>query len=158
MKRSGIITVMLLMLMVSGSGYLSAQRSMRGMMDSTRVNRPGNRMEFMQMRGMDHGMRRGMGHGPEFGMRRGMGRMPMDSVMGRMPMGLGRIMMGSIPNVTEKQKKEISDLMLKQQEEMKKFREETSAKMQSLRDSHRKNIMNLLTDEQKKFISSIPGY
>jgi len=37
---------------------------------------------------------------------------------------------------------------------MKKLREETAAKMQSLRDAHKKAMENLLTDEQKKFIES----
>jgi Spy/CpxP family protein refolding chaperone len=74
-----------------------------------------------------------------------------------MPTGLARYMIESMPNVTEKQKKAFSDLMLKQQDEMKKFREETAAKMQSMRDSHRKNMMNLLTDEQKKFVESKQG-
>ncbi len=48
----------------------------------------------------------------------------------------------------------VADLQVKQQEEMKKLREETAAKMQSLRDAHKKAMENLLTDEQKKFIES----
>lgn len=68
--------------------------------------------------------------------------------------GHGEHMLESIPNITEKQKKDITDLQVKQQDEMKKFRDEMSAKMQSMRDSHRKNIMSILTDEQKKFIES----
>jgi hypothetical protein len=42
----------------------------------------------------------------------------------------------------------------KHQDEMKKLREETSVKMNSLRETHRKNMLNLLTDEQKKFLDS----
>jgi len=37
---------------------------------------------------------------------------------------------------------------------MKKLREEMSAKMKSLRESNREKIMNLLTDEQKKWFES----
>lgn len=101
---------------------------------------------------MDFGMR-GMGHGMGFGMMRGMGRMPMDST-GWMPMAPGIRMLGSIPNVTENQKKQITDLIKKHQDEMKKLREEMSSKMQSLMDSHRKDVLNILTEDQKKFIES----
>jgi Spy/CpxP family protein refolding chaperone len=89
-------------------------------------------------------------------MMRGMGRMPMDST-GWMPAGPGRRMLESIPNVTENQKKQIEDLIKKQQDDMIKFREEMSAKMKDLRDSHRKDILNILTDEQKKYVQSGPG-
>jgi Spy/CpxP family protein refolding chaperone len=36
--------------------------------------------------------------------------------------------------------------------EMIKFREENMAKMQSMMVEHRKKMMNLLTDEQKKYL------
>jgi hypothetical protein len=110
---------------------------MRGM-------RPGRREG---MAGMPQGMRMGMG------MRRGMGSMRGDSI-GWMPMGPGRRMLESIPNVTENQKKQITELMKKHQEEMKKLQEETSSKMQSLMDSHKKDMLNILTDEQKKYIET----
>jgi hypothetical protein len=103
--------------------------------------------------GMRHGMMRGLGPGMGFGMMRGMDRMPMDST-GWLPMGTGRRILESIPNVTEKQKSQIVDLIKTQQEEMKKLREEMTTKMKSIMDSHRKNILNILTDEQKKFIES----
>jgi Spy/CpxP family protein refolding chaperone len=74
-----------------------------------------------------------------------------DSIAGRQ-FGPGRMMLESIPNVTEKQKKEISDLMTKQREEMTKFRDEMQTKMKEMRESHRKSILSILTDEQKKFI------
>jgi Spy/CpxP family protein refolding chaperone len=90
------------------------------------------------------------------GMRRGMGSMPGDST-GWMPMGPGRRMMESIPNVTENQKKQITELMTKHQDELKKLQEEMSSKMQSLMDSHTKDILNILTDEQKKYIESSRG-
>ena len=40
---------------------------------------------------------------------------------------------------------------------MKKIREEMFSKMQNLMDSHRKDILTILTDEQKKFIESGRG-
>ena len=101
--------------------------------------------------GMDRGMRGLMVPGPMGGMRRGMGN---NDRNGWGPMNAGRLMMESIPNVTEKQKQEIADLRLKQQDEMKKFREEMVAKMQTMRETHRKNMLNILTDEQKKFLES----
>ena len=201
---------MLLLLLIAGNGSLNAQRGMRGMMDTTRMNRPGT--DFRQMRGMGHGadslrmreMRKGsdsmhmrgmmpgmgmrpsarlgmkgMGHmdrmgqfmlpgtmhgmrghmwqRPMYGMRgnywmapmygmRGMGMEPMAmDRMGRGQMGPGRII-DNIPNLTDKQKKDIADLRLKQQDEMKK-----------MRDSNRTKILNLLTDEQKKFVESKTG-
>ena len=117
---------------------------------------PGMRGNSRQ--GMEDGMMRGMG--PGMGMRRGMhpgmgmmNRMPMDS-LGWMPAGPGRRMLESIPNVTENQKKQIEDLMKKNQDEMKKLREEMSSKMKSLMETHRKDMLNILTDDQKKYIES----
>ena len=37
---------------------------------------------------------------------------------------------------------------------MKKLQEEMSSKMQSLMDSNKKDMLNILTDEQKKYIES----
>jgi len=91
------------------------------------------------------GMRGGFGANQMFGMRRGMG-----------PMGPFR-MIDRIPNLTDKQKKEIADLRQAQQAEMKKFMDEVSAKMKSLRESDRNKMLNLLTDDQKKFIESGAG-
>jgi hypothetical protein len=197
MKSFGKLMGMLLLLLIAGNGSLNAQHGMRGMMDTTRMNRPGT--DFRQMRGMGHGtdslrmremrkgsdsmhmrgMRPGMGmrpsaklgmrgmgqygmrghmwQGPMYGMRgnywmapmygmRGMGMEPMAmDRMGRGQMGPGRII-DNIPNLTDKQKKDIADLRLKQQDEMKK-----------MRDSNRTKILNLLTDEQKKFVESKTG-
>jgi hypothetical protein len=109
-----------------------------------------------KMRGMRPGMRNGMAgmrQGRDMGMWRGMGSMPGDSI-GWMPMGPGRRMLESIPNVTENQKKQITELIKKHQDEMKKLQEETSSKMQSLMDSHKKDMQNILTDEQKKYIET----
>ena len=110
------------------------------------------------MRGMGAGMgfrrMRGMGQGMEFGMIRGMGQMPMDSTGWMLPMAPGRWMLESIPDVTENQKKQMADLNKKQIDEIKKVREEMFSKMQVIMDSHRKDILNILTDEQKNFIES----
>ena len=94
-------------------------------------------------------MRQGMG----MGMRRGMGSMPGDSTQW-MPMGPARRMLESIPNVTENQKKQITELIKSHQDEMKKLQEEMSSKMQGLMDSHRKDMLNILTEEQKKYIGT----
>jgi hypothetical protein len=111
------------------------------------------------MRGMRPWMRNGIGGmrpGMGMGMSRGMGSMPGDST-GWMPMAPGRRMLESIPNVTENQKKQIAELMTKHQDELKKLQEEMSSKMQSLMDSHKKDILNILTDDQKKFFESERG-
>jgi hypothetical protein len=98
-----------------------------------------------------YGMNRGMRH--DYGMRRGFGPMQRDSIS-RRQFGPAGMILGSMPNVTEAQKKQITDLMAKQQAEMKKLREEMQTKMQALRDSHRKSVLSILTDEQKKFVES----
>ncbi len=163
------------MLLLACNMSLSAQRVMRGTADTTRLKHnwmasdtlhrhgmsdrswmgPG-RMDHMRQsmghRGM-YGIERGMRPGMDFNMRRGNRSMQRDSISGRQ-FGPGMMMLGSIPNVTEKQKKEITDLMTKQRDEMKKLREEMQTKMKALRDSHRKSILSILTDEQKKFIES----
>lgn len=92
---------------------------------------------------------------PMDGMRRGMGPMGFDRQANRQ-MGPGRLM-ANIPNLTDKQKKEIADLRLKQMDEMKKFRDESAAKMKSMSEANKAKMMNLLTDEQKKFIESRTG-
>lgn len=104
--------------------------------------------------GMEKGMRGRMAPGTMGGMRRGMGNIDR---YGLGPMNTQRLIMESIPNVTEKQKKEIADLRLNQQDEMKKFREEMAVKMQTMRETHRKSVLNILTDEQKKFLESKQG-
>jgi hypothetical protein len=45
----------------------------------------------------------------------------------------------------------------KQMQEMDKYREEMSAKMQSMREANRTKIMSILTEEQKKFLESGPA-
>jgi len=132
-------------------------RSMQGP-EERMINgmRPGMRggMGPGMNRGMMRGMRPGMGPGMGMGMgRRGMGNLPGDSI-GWTPMGPGRRMMESIPNVTENQKKQLQDLMAKQREEMQKIRDEMSSKMQNLMESHQKDMLKILTDDQKKFIEA----
>ena len=118
------------------------------------------RMErFGMMKGMRHGnfggpqwggnFRPGPGYGPWGGFGPGMRGTPWMAPM--MP-GMGRI--DNIPNLTDKQKKEIADLRNQQMDDMKKFREENMAKMKSMMEEHRNKLMNILTDEQKKFISN----
>jgi hypothetical protein len=178
MKRTVQLTGLLLMLLLVCNIPLSAQRGMRGAADTTRMKHMwmasdtlhrqemGNRT-WMEPGRMDHmrqftghrnmyGMGRGMRPGMGFDMRRGNRPMWGDSISGRQ-FGPGMMMLGSIPNVTEKQKKEITDLMTKQRDEMKKLREEMQTRMKALRDSHKKSILSILTDEQKKFIESRSG-
>jgi hypothetical protein len=162
MKTTVKIAGLLLIILLAFSGTLNAQRGMRGngmRTDSLRTKEfrpdlaPGRmtpRGQFNDQRQMN-GMRHGMGMRPMAGMGRGAGYNFRD---GRGPVSPGRLINESLPNVTEKQKKDIADLQLKQQEEMKKLREETSGKVQSLRDAHKKAMENLLTAEQKKFIES----
>jgi hypothetical protein len=173
MKRSGKLMGLLLLLLIAGNGSLSAQRGMRGMTDSTRMNRTGmgkmNRMDLFIGPERMNGMRGNHMQVPMHGMR-GMDRMAPMHRMGsqqmtgtmdinRMNQGAGpfRLMMESMPDVTEKQKKDMADLMQKQQAEMKKMKEEISARMKSMRENHRNQMMGILTPEQKKFIESKNG-
>lgn len=176
MKRVGTLFGLLLLLLILSYGCRNVKHDIRSMKDSIEMRRMRMGLEFRHNRrmpdmrggigqgmengmrrgmgpGIRHGMMRGMGPGMGFGMMRGMGRMPMDST-GWMPMGTGRRILESIPNITEKQKSQIGDLIKTQQDEMKKMREEMTTKMKSMMDSHRKDILNILTDEQKKFIES----
>jgi hypothetical protein len=155
MKKSIKTAGILLILAVTCAFSVNAQRGMRGAPDSLRINRPmsgygrhqpvcncmrdmGDMRNMGNMRGMGdmRGMR-GMREfqGDHFGM-----RPPMD----------GRMRIESIPDLTEKQKSDISALREKQQAEMKKLRDEFTAKMQALRTDQRMKVTDLLTDEQKK--------
>ncbi len=202
MKRQFKTTGIVLILIIAGNLQLNAQRGMRGMMDTTQMNRPGNRMYSRQFRGAmrnndtlimrnmhpgmragnienmrrfrapapAYGMRRGIrpgqgygmlprpgsepgrfGPGPMYGMRGGMNRMPADRP-GLRPDGPGMMRINNIPDLTDKQRKEIADLRQKQESEMKKMRDEMTSKMQEMREANRKKILDLLTDEQKKSI------
>jgi hypothetical protein len=175
MKNTGRITGMLLMLFIAGSFSLSAQRGMRGMRpDSSEMKMMRMRQlemplmmqnpDSLRMGGMRHGMSPGRmnnmgwyinpgGQMGQMGMGRGM-RM-MGPGMGRPGMGMRQVAPGrtmeNIPNLTEKQKKDIADLRQKHQDEMQKFREEMQGKMKEMLESQRTKVMNLLTPEQKKW-------
>jgi hypothetical protein len=175
MKKRGIIAGFLLVLLIAGSGCHNFRHHRKDMNESSWMNGMRNDGDFRhhgpmwrihgrmeqgtgngRLRGMGPGMgmMRNGGRGME--MWRGMDRMPMDST-DWMPAGPGKRILESIPNVTENQKKQIEDLIKKQRDEMQKLREEMSAKMKDLRDMHRKDILNVLTDEQKKYVQSGPG-
>jgi hypothetical protein len=118
------------------------------------MNRPGSMDQFPGMGRMGRGMHMmspGMGRSA---MRQGMQQPGMD--MNRAPgfrqQAPGMRLMENIPNLTDKQKKEIADLRQKQQDEMQKYREGMQKKMQEMRESNRTKIMSLLTDDQKKWI------
>jgi hypothetical protein len=155
MKRSRTIIGILLVFLIAGNACHNPKHDRRNMRDSEKMIRMRMGQNFRHIRGMP-GMQGMMGQGMRNGIMRGMGRMPMDST-GWMPMGPGRRMLESIPNVTENQKKVIKDITKKNIDEMKKIREEMFSKMQNLIDSQRKDILNILTEEQKKFIESGRG-
>ena len=99
---------------------------------------------------------RGMNQAPGMG-RMGRGMRMMAPGMQRPAMGMqrqapGMRVMENVPNLTDKQKKDIADLRLKQQEDMQKFRGEMQEKMNDLRESHKTKVMNILTDDQKKWV------
>ena len=137
-----------------GGGHFMFQGPMSGMRGGMGMG-PGRMGRMSQMMGRPpmHGMRGFMGHRPINGMRRGMGPR---AFMGQGPMRPDW-MIDRIPNLTDKQKKDIADLRQKQQDEMKKFIEDMSVKMKAMRESDRNNVLNLLTDEQKKSIESNSG-
>jgi hypothetical protein len=158
MKNSGKIAGMLLMLLIAGNLSLNAQRGMRGMMsDTARMNNMGRFIcpmcpmcqPAVGMRHMGYGMRR---------MAPGMGRSAMGPAArqfqgrGMQQAAPGMRIMENIPNLTDKQKKDIAELRQKQQDEMQKLREAMQVKVKDLRESHRTKVMNLLTDEQKKWV------
>jgi len=156
------------MLIIAGNESLNAQRGMRGSTDTTRMNRPHWGIDSAGMNRMshfpEHNMRGFTGHRSEFGMRGGSRREPgfgMRNEFGMGPMGhemMGRgRMIDNIPNLTDKQKKEIEDLRQARMDEMKKVREEALAKVKTIMESNRSKILNLLTEEQKKYFESETG-
>ena len=103
-------------------------------------------------------MGRGMGM-----MSPGMGRSPMHQGMQQQGMGMNRgpgfrqqapgmRAMENIPNLTDKQKKDIADLKGKQQAEMEKLRIDMQSRMREIREAHRVKVMSILTDDQKKWV------
>lgn len=127
MKNSGKIAGMLLMLFIAGNLSLNAQRGMRGMRSDTA------RMNNMGRSAMGPAARQFQGRGMQ-------------------QAAPGMRIMENIPNLTDKQKKDIAELRQKQQDEMQKLREGMQVKVNDLRESHRTKVMNLLTDEQKKWV------
>jgi hypothetical protein len=161
MKKFASIFGLSLILLIAGNGCHSERHERGDLKDSSKIMRMSHgfrhHREMYGMRGtMGQGMRgrmmRGMGPGMGMGMMMANGRMPLDSI-GWMTAGPGRRILESIPDVTLNQKKMIEDLIKKQQDEMKKLREEMFTKMQDIRTTSRKDILNILTDEQKKYLS-----
>jgi hypothetical protein len=173
MKRFSIIFGILLVFLIAGSAcHRGGRREMRmtGMdqnfshhMRGMNGNMYGHRFGMMRS-GIGFGMGRGMGQpGMRPGMMapgggNGMGNMGgrMDSI-NPMPMGTGWRIMESIPNVTDNQKKQIDDLIKKQQDAIQKLREEMFAKMKSTIAENRTEMLNILTPEQKKFLEDKDG-
>jgi Spy/CpxP family protein refolding chaperone len=149
MKKIVKIIGMALMLFLAGTLTLSAQQNMRGMrMDTTRMHRMMMNPEHMQM------MMNNPDSMPMCGMRQGMRPGMMQHGMRGMGPGMmhQRMMMDNIPNLTDKQKKDIAVLRIDQQTEMQKFREEMQSKLKAIRETQRANIEKLLTPEQKKWL------
>jgi len=171
MKKIRTIAVLLFVISLAGSSCHRAKHDRRDQ-DNFR-GRMGMRMGHDQRgsrrmpvfhRFMGQEMNQGMGPGMMWDNNRGMGMMgghggmsgdSLGNGMGFMPMAPGRMMLESIPNVTEGQKKQIEDLMKKNFDEMKKIREEMSLKMKELMDSHQKEVLNILTEDQKKYFQSL---
>jgi hypothetical protein len=152
MKSSIKITTILLAVIISASSCSHFHKNRK----EFRQGPPG-----MERFGMMHGMRNGYFRGGQWGgnFRGGPGfdfrghfgpGMMGNPVFGQQMQGMRR--MESIPNLTDKQKKEIADLRSQQMEEMRKFSEDNMAKMQSMMAEHKKNLMNILTDDQKKYL------
>ncbi|MDQ1296862.1 MAG: hypothetical protein QG611_841 [Bacteroidota bacterium] len=173
MKNAGKITGVLLLLFIAANLSLSAQHGMRGMKpDSLKMGRMPQPMTPVQMDNMNQFMcpicamgryaaccmmqpaMRHMGPGKR-GMAPGMGGKAMvmrHRGMDNYNAAPGMRVMENIPNLTDKQKKDIADLRQQQKDEMQKFREGMQTKMKDLRESHKTKMMNLLTDEQKKWL------
>ncbi len=149
-------------------------RGMRGMWTDT-LKRPGDRMMKMEHMRMRHDslspdmmrnhmqqmmrMHDEMWFGPMYRIHRGYGMRPGyawgPGFRKGDNFGYGRNnhqgWLQEIPNLTDKQKKDIADLRQKQQADMKKLREETQSKMTEMRDSFHNKVKDMLTDEQKEY-------
>jgi hypothetical protein len=131
-----------------GSGM---QQGMRSGMDPGMNGNMGNGAGNGMGAGRGNGMMRGMQQNPGNNNRNGNGQLQANSALSD-PILSGGIFIDNIPNVTEKQKKEFAELKLKQQEEMAKMRSEMAAKIKSTIEAQRSKMLNLFTNEQKKFI------
>lgn len=163
MKSTGKVIIMMLVLFLAGSSVINAQRGMRGMMaDSVRMGRKGDNnmhMRHIAMYPPQRGYRMSpyMNRNPGYGFKDGF-RADTVNYPGFGPRRHGLMRLETIPNLTDKQKKDITDLQLKHRTEMEKFREETAATVKSMRDTNMKKIMDLLSDEQKKYLEeNSPG-
>jgi hypothetical protein len=149
MKKNRIIPILLLLVMVAaGSCHRNNRKVYKersAMMEMRHSFRPGAGFHGMMPGRRPEGLHPG-------GMRGGIPMM-MDSI-DMMPFGLGKRLEESIPNVTESQKKQISELMKKHQEEMKQLHEEIAVKMKNIMTTHRNEILKVLTDEQKKYLGN----
>jgi hypothetical protein len=152
--RTTVKTGMVIALLIAGTMTLSCQNKSEVKVDTSRMHHgmmqrgmPGMRGDMRQMPGMRGGM--GRMHGMPGGMGQMHGRPGMQGMnRGGWGMGPGRegfgprgMMFNNIPNLTDKQKKDIAVLRIDQQTEMKK-----------LRDAHRAAIEKILTPEQKKWL------
>ena len=138
--------------MKQGMGPGMMRPGMRGM---------GRGMMQPGMGGMDRGrmmggMQGGMCQCPMMQnmMKQGRGMQHHDMGMGPWMQGVmhQRMMMDNIPNLTDKQKKDIAVMRIDQQTEMKKLAEDMQSKMKVMRDAHRAAIEKILTPEQKKWL------
>lgn len=162
MKRNLKLAGLMLIVILTATSCHFAHRKIGAMFAHSRMERF-NRTMIMGHRNMGfHRPMEGMGnywYERNRGMRGGMGMGPMSGIgRGIRPMGSFNMgsegMMERIPNLSEDQRKQFADLRVKQMQEMDKFREETFAKLQSIRESNRNSMMNLLTDDQKKILES----
>ena len=163
MKSTGKVIIMMLVLFIAGSSVGYAQRGMRGMMaDSVRMGRPGDHMMHMRhipMYPPQRGFRMSpdKNRNPGYRFRDGF-RADTLNHPGFGPRTPGLRRLETIPNLTEKQKKDITDLQQIHRTEMQKLREETAASMKSMREANMKKVMDLLSDEQKKYLEeNFPG-
>ena len=152
---------------------MDTTRMHRMMMNHGHMQMNPDSMPIHSMRGMGQGMMKpGMGGMNRDrmmgGMRGGMGQCPM--MQGMMQQGRGmqhrgmgigpgmqgmmhqRMMIDNVPNLTDKQKKDIAVMRIDQQTEMKKLAEDMQSKMKVMREAHRAAIEKLLTPEQKKWL------
>jgi hypothetical protein len=146
MKRVLKLSGLFLVVALTGMGCRHAGSRLEERFGHFRMSRHENAMEYRHMRNMD--MRRGM----EMRRDRMQGRGPGEMFPGSRDGGLMRF--DRIPGLTDAQRKEMTDLRLKHMQDMDKFREETFAKMQDLREKNRKEMMNILTPEQQKSLES----
>ncbi len=101
--------------------------------------------------GMMEGMQPGMGYGMMGGIQPGSGYGMMQGI------GPGMRLLERIPNLTDKQKKDIEEIAKHQRDEVIKLSDEMNAKMQAIRDSGEKSISNILNEDQKKFLEQVQG-